>query len=88
MGKTGDGRWHLMGFDTFAGEYYPIAGSWTSREGVEKAAARELNKIEKLQPTQDSGGQADGGIQDRVFVVQPDGGMRRFLPSGQRPAGG
>ncbi|MBI5725508.1 MAG: hypothetical protein HZA50_16240 [Planctomycetes bacterium] len=88
MSNTGGGRWHLMGYDTFAGEYYPIAGSWTSRQAAEKAAAKELNKLEKLQPTRDSGGQAEGGIQDRIFIAQPDGSMWRYFPSGQRPPEG
>ncbi len=75
-------RWSLLGYDTFAGETYFIPGSFRTRATAERAARRYLKKLEKTQPTEISGGQAPGGIQDRVFVVDPDGARRRVTLDG------
>jgi hypothetical protein len=78
------GKWRLRGYDTFAGEFYEIEGRWTTRKKAERAAKRELRKLERLQPSHYSGGQAPGGIQDQVYVVSPEGAMERCLPEGVR----
>ena len=70
--------WRLEGFDTFAGHSYPIAGRYRSKEQALKAARRELKRIERLQPSKASGGQ--DGIQDQVYVVDPEGQRMRVLP--------
>jgi len=70
--------WKLAGYDTFAGEEYPINGTWRSQEAAEKAAARLLRQLEKQQPAAQSGGQE--GIQDRVYIIRPDGTRYRYLP--------
>ena len=75
---TDDRSWRLQGFDTFAGEWYPLAGSYASRAEAEQAALQRLDELERSQPSAHSGGQGAGGIQDRVYVVAPGGDMYRF----------
>ena len=72
--------WHLSGYDTFAGESYPLAGSFFSEQAARRAAKKELKKLEKLQPSRYSGGQQPGGIQDQISIVRPDGSSYRYLP--------
>lgn len=71
-------RWKIQGWDTFAGESYPIAGSYATEEKAVEAARKYLKKLERLQPTATSGGQS--GIQDEVYVVSPEGKSYRVLP--------
>lgn len=85
MGWKPDGKWRLAGFDTFAGEWYPIWNTdYTSlavfeTEGeARKAAQEQLDELEKTQPSGSSGGQ--GGIQDRVYIIHPNGVMERIFP--------
>lgn len=68
--------WRLRGYDTFAGEWYPIPGIFLSKRAALRAARRELHGLEKAQPSSASGGQ--DGIQDRVYLVRPDGTMQRI----------
>jgi hypothetical protein len=77
-GKKRSRSWQLEGYDPFALEYYPLPGEYPSQEEAEKAARARLRDLEVLQPTQTSGGQAYWGIQDRVYVVRPDGTMYRL----------
>ncbi len=72
------GRWSLQGWDTFAGESYPILGSYATEARAVVAAKRYLQKLERQQPTAYSGGQE--GIQDRVYVLGPDGHSYRAFP--------
>jgi hypothetical protein len=72
--------WKLQGWDTFAGEAYDLEGSYFSEKAARRAAKRELKHLEKLQPSQDSGGQGPKGIQDRIFIIRPDGSSYRYLP--------
>jgi hypothetical protein len=72
------GEWSVEGWDTFAGESYPIPGRYRSRESATRAAKRYLRKIERMQPSDTSGGQ--DGIQDRVYLRGPDGESVRVLP--------
>jgi len=64
------GKWTLLGFDTFTGDadpegsWYRLKGSYTSEAQARAAAQVELDAIEKLQSSDDSGGQ--DGIQDQV----------------------
>jgi hypothetical protein len=78
-GEGGERLWHLLGYDPFALEYYPLPGEYPSQQEAEKAARARLRDLEVLQPTQTSGGQAYWGIQDRVYVVRPDDTMYRPL---------
>lgn len=73
-------HWKLEGYDTFEGAYYPLEGEFESKEAAEAAADDQLKKLEQEQPTASSGGQASDGIQDRVYVVRPDGGKYRYMP--------
>jgi len=70
--------WELRGYDTFAGEWYPIPGRFFSERAARRAAQHELKQLEQMQPTKYSGGQH--GIQDQVYIVHPDGKMIRYPP--------
>lgn len=70
--------WTLSGYDPFAGDSYSLPGRYYSRASAERAARRALRELERSQPTEQSGGQ--DGIQDRVFIVRPDGSAYRCLP--------
>jgi len=70
-----DNRWKLQGYDTLDGDYYPLDGDFTTEAEAIAAAKARLAELELEQPTRSSGGQ--DGIQDRVFVVRPDGTMFR-----------
>jgi predicted LPLAT superfamily acyltransferase len=70
--------WRLRGYDTFAGESYPLAGIFLSERAAMRAARQHLKRLEKMQPSRFSGGQE--GIQDHVYIVRPDGTMWRYSP--------
>lgn len=71
-------KWKLQGYDTFAGEDYPLKGEFaTEAEAIEAAKAR-LAELERDQPSASSGGQ--DGIQDRVYIIRPDGTSFRVMP--------
>lgn len=68
--------WRLRGYDPFAGEWYPLPGIFLSEEAAIRAARRHLRRLEKMQPSAVSGGQQ--GIQDQVYLICPDGTLRRI----------
>jgi hypothetical protein len=72
-------KWRLEGWDTFAGESYPIPGEYQSEALAVAAAKRQLEELEQEQPRESSGGPS--GIQDAVYVVGPAGQRYRVLPS-------
>ncbi len=77
-----EGKWKLEGYDTFEGgpdAYYPIEGEYDSQAEAEAAASKQLQNLEKSQPSSSSGGQTFQGIQDRIYTVSPDGTRRRFI---------
>jgi hypothetical protein len=76
------GQWRLRGHDTFAGEDYPLPGTYWTEAQAQRAARRRLAELERMQPSASSGGQRPGGIQDRVYIVRPDGTAYRYLPEG------
>lgn len=71
-------KWRLLGYDTFAREEYPLPGEYDSEAEAVNGAMKRLEEMEKLQPSHHSGGQ--DGIQDRVYVIRPDGTIFRVLP--------
>lgn len=71
------GQWTVMGYDTFAGEWYPLASGLENEPAAQAAATKHLADLERLQPSDSSGGPSD--IQDRVYIVGPDGVPVRFL---------
>ena len=56
-------------------DFYPI-GEWPTYEEALEAARSSLDELNLSQP--DAGGQF--GIQDRVYVVHPDGRRQRVFP--------
>jgi hypothetical protein len=86
--------WRLEGYDAFDGTPYPMGTlmrengstidgmqpSYDSYEGAYADALKALADIEQRQPSASSGGQS--GIQDRVFIIHPDGRRERVRPGG------
>ena len=70
MEMTEEGAWQLVVFDGFCGEAYPLSRHADEAE-CRKAARAYMRYSELKQPSEHSAGQQ--GIQDRVFVVGPDG---------------
>jgi hypothetical protein len=73
-----DGLWKLQGHDTFAHESYPLDGDFDTEAAAIAAARAYLADLEQTQPSASSGGQ--DGIQDRVYVIRPDGTGFRVWP--------
>ena len=76
-----EGKWKLEAWDVFDAGNYSIPGSYDTEEQAIEAAKIELQELEKLQPTESSGGQSETGVQDRVYIVRPDGTKYRY-PTG------
>jgi hypothetical protein len=74
--------WRIHGYDAYSGDPYPLPGRFPSEAAALRAARRALRKIERMQPAATTGGQADGGMQDHVYVVRPDGSLYRVFPQG------
>ena len=86
--------WRLEGYDTFAGEEYPLGNirmegggtldgmqpSYPDYDSALADARRRLEDLERTQPSASSGGQSSLGIQDRVYIVHPDGRRERVYP--------
>jgi len=60
------------------GESYDIAEA-PSRDAAEAVARAYLDRLETEQPSAASGGQGDGGIQDRIYILTPDGQRHRYV---------
>jgi hypothetical protein len=84
--------WKLEGYDTFDGGTCLLGNlhvengisridglrpSYPDRESALADARKRLADLERTQPTARSGGQ--NGIQDRVYIVHPDGHRERVL---------
>lgn len=83
--------YRLEGYDTFSNESYPLgditneAGEtidgmqpdYPTRDAAIADARKRLAHLEQTQPSSSSGGQGSGGIQDRVYIVHPDGHKER-----------
>lgn len=73
--------WRLAVYDAFEGTYYHLEGEYPDESAVQQAATKRLRYLEETQPSKESGGQGeDEAIQDRVFIVRPDGTRYRYLP--------
>lgn len=70
--------WKLEGYDTFSEEWYPLSGEYSDEKDAIDAATKQLEDLEKIQPTETSGGQKLSGIQDRIYIIRPDGTRYRF----------
>lgn len=84
MNTTADGKWKLEGQDVFDMDdddrgFYPLEGEYDTEELAKAAARIRLKELEGTQPSAGSGGQSDNGIQDRVYIVRPDGSKHRFV---------
>lgn len=74
-----DGFWKLKGYDSFDGDYYPIPGEYETEDLARDAASAKLAGIKKSQPDEQSGGSGFGSVQDRIYVVKPDGSSYPFF---------
>ena len=72
--------WRLKGYDTFSGELYALTGEYPDEASAVLAGLSQLDDLEREQPSARSGGQKEDGIQDRVYVIRPDGSHYRLLP--------
>lgn len=70
------GKWKIEGYNTRLAEEYAIPGQYKSDKDAREAARKQLKKLEKEQPSSETGGQA--GTQDHVYIVSPDGEKERF----------
>jgi hypothetical protein len=73
--------WRLAGYDAFSCEDYPLEGTYDDEPAALRAAGERLAYLERTQPSAHSGGQGITGIQDRVYVVCPDGTRYRVFPA-------
>ncbi|MFA6383579.1 MAG: hypothetical protein WCX17_04090 [Parcubacteria group bacterium] len=71
--------WKLEGYDTFSNEPYPIPGDYPTEIDVIKAALEKMEELRKNQPSKTSGGQGTFGIQDRIYIVRPNGDKYRYI---------
>ena len=71
-------KWKLEGWDVFDTPHYPIEGEYDTEEQAIEAAKLRLIELEREQPTESSGGQ--NGIQDKIFIVRPDGSKYQYVP--------
>lgn len=76
---TRNGKWCLEGFSVVENRPYPLRGECDNEADALDAARLRLAHLERFQPTESSGGQDDDGIQDRIFIVRPDGSRYRFV---------
>ena len=84
MTATDTGKWRLKGYDTFEGgsdAFYDLSGQFDGQSEAEQGAKDYLAELERTQPSENSGGQGENGIQDHVYVVRPDGTQYRFVGS-------
>jgi hypothetical protein len=79
LDELAPGKWHLLGYDTFAREYYSFFLAFDTEGEVRLAAELALLELAESQPTAVSGGQGERGIQDRVFVFGPRGEFYRIV---------
>lgn len=75
-----ENKWKIKGFDPVEEKFYPINGEYDDREQAEKAAQKCLQQLELDQPSSNSGGQGEKGVQDRIFIVSAEGKEERVLP--------
>lgn len=72
--------WKIRGHDTFSNEPYSLPGEWTDEDGALLGARERLQELERTQPASETGGQDENGIQDKVYIIRPDGTEYPFLP--------
>jgi len=75
------GRWRLLGLDAFDPDAEMcLLGEYETETAALEAAYKRLEELEQTQPSSSSGGQAPRGIQDRVYIEDPQGNVKRILP--------
>lgn len=72
--------WKLVGYDSFDETYYSLSGVFPNETEARQSAVLRLRSLEITQPSDNSGGQGEFGIQDRVFIERPNGTRYRFIP--------
>lgn len=76
-------KWRIEGWDVFDAGNYKIEGEYDTEEQALEAANLELFELEKVQPTKTSRGQSAMGVQDRIYIVRPDGSKYRYTSNSQ-----
>lgn len=78
-------EFEVIGYDEFDGEDYPLGdpigtpATFDDHDAAIRFGRRHLEGLERTQPTSSSGGQEFGGIQDRVYILHPNGQRERVL---------
>jgi hypothetical protein len=82
---TSRSEFEVIGYDEFDGEEYALSDSsgepavFVDHDLALEFGRSRLRDLEMTQPTASSGGQEFGGIQDRVYIVHPNGQRERVL---------
>ena len=58
-------RWRLIGYDTFADEYYEVPGTYPTRQAGAVAERAQEQGNERNQPNA-------GTLRDKVFILRSD----------------
>ncbi|MDO8429457.1 MAG: hypothetical protein Q7S88_02410 [Candidatus Daviesbacteria bacterium] len=72
--------WNIVGYDTFEESYYRVPGSYLDERSTRLAAKLRLDLLNQTQPPDQTGGQNDEGIQDRIFIQRPNLTLYRYVP--------
>lgn len=75
-----DKKWRIKRCDPLEkGKEFPESkDQYDDEKQAEEAAQKLLQKIEREQPTSESGGQ--NGVQDRVYIISPEGLKKQVSP--------
>lgn len=70
------GEWKLKGRDKFTGKFYDIFDSYPNEQSAIEMARERRADFGLTQPS--SGSQGRKGVQDKVYIVRPDGTQYLF----------
>lgn len=64
------GKWKLVLYDAFEGKDYELDGEYIDEAGAIEAASARSTRLEGSEPS---------SLQDRIYILNPDGGRRLYL---------
>jgi hypothetical protein len=82
---SGRPEFEVIGYDEFDGEEYSLGdppgtpAMFDDHDLALDFGRVRLAYLERAQPASSSGGQEHGGIQDRVYIVHPNGQRERVF---------